>query len=88
MLKPTESEQKQLSHVRLFATPWTIESMEFSRPEYWIGFPSPGYLPNPEIETRSSTLQVDSLPAEPPGKFYHREVVLFNAGMSNGRAGL
>ena len=28
---------KSLSHVRLFATPWTIESMEFSRPEYWGG---------------------------------------------------
>ena len=26
-----------VSHVRLFATPWTIESMEFSRPEYWSG---------------------------------------------------
>ena len=23
------------SRVRLFATPWTIQSMEFSRPEYW-----------------------------------------------------
>ena len=23
--------------VRLFVTPWTIESMEFSRPEYWSG---------------------------------------------------
>ena len=23
---------KLLSHVRLFVTPWTIESMEFSRP--------------------------------------------------------
>ena len=23
--------------VRLFATPWTIESMEFSKPEYWSG---------------------------------------------------
>ena len=22
---------------RLFATPWTIQSMEFSRPEYWSG---------------------------------------------------
>ena len=33
---------KLLSHVRLFATPWTIQSMEFSRPEYWSGklFPS------------------------------------------------
>ena len=28
--------------------PWTVQSMEFSRPEYWSGwpFPSPGNLPN------------------------------------------
>ena len=25
------------SCVRLFATPWTIQSMEFYRPEYWSG---------------------------------------------------
>ena len=41
-----------LSHVRLFATPWTVWtvahqaplSMAFSRQEYWSGlsFPSPG----------------------------------------------
>ena len=33
--------------------------MEFSRPEYWSGqlFLSPGDLPNPEIEPRSTTLQ-------------------------------
>ena len=45
-------------------------SMEFSRQEYWGGllFPSPGDLPNPGIELRSPTLQVDSLPAEPQGK--------------------
>ena len=44
--------------------------MEFSRPEYWSGqvFPFPGDLPNPAIEPRSPTLQVDSLPAEPQGK--------------------
>ena len=30
--------------------------------------PSPGGLPNPEIEPRSPTLQPDSLPSEPPGK--------------------
>ena len=30
--------------------------------------PSPGDLPNPGIERRSSTLQADSLPAEPPGE--------------------
>ena len=28
---------KSLSRVWLFATPWTIQSMEFSRPEYWSG---------------------------------------------------
>ena len=44
--------------------------MEFSRPEYWSGYPfsSPGDLPNPGIEPRSSALQADSLPAEPQGK--------------------
>ena len=44
--------------------------MEFSRPEYWSGypFPSPGDLPNPGIKPRSPALQADSLPAEPPGK--------------------
>ena len=53
-----------------FASPWTIQSMDFSRPEYWSGslFPSPGDLPNPGIEPRSPALQIDSLPAEPSGK--------------------
>ena len=61
---------KSLSVVRLFVTPWTIQSVEFSRPEYWSvwPFPSPEDLPNPGIEPRFPTLQVDSLPAEPPGK--------------------
>ena len=31
-------------------------------------YPTPGDLPNPGIETRSPTLQVDSLLSEPPGK--------------------
>ena len=46
------------------ATPRTVQSMEFSRAEYWRGepFPSPGYLPNPGIEPRSCSLQADSLP--------------------------
>ena len=34
----------------------------------WKPFPSPGDLPNPGIEPRCPALQVDSLPAEPPGK--------------------
>ena len=58
---------KLLSCVRLLAP---VQSMEFSRPEYWSGqpFPSPGDLPNPGITPRSPAFQVDSLPAEPPGK--------------------
>ena len=56
-------------------TPWTIFcqaplSMRFSRQEYWSGlpFPSPGDLPDPRIEPRSSALQTDSLPTELRGK--------------------
>ena len=45
-------------------------SMEFSRQEYWSGLPfsSPGNLSDPGTELRSSALQADSLPSEPPGK--------------------
>ena len=66
--QPGESESE--SHVWLFVTPWTVQCMEFFRPEYWNGelFPSPGDLPNPGIEPRSPALQADSLPAEPQGK--------------------
>ena len=28
---------KLLSRIQLFGTPWTIQSVEFSRPEYWSG---------------------------------------------------
>ena len=37
-------------------------SMGFSRQEYWSGlsFPSPGDLPDPEIETGSPALQAES----------------------------
>ena len=44
--------------------------MEFSRQEYWsvLPFPSPGELPNPGTEPRSSALQADSLLPEPSGK--------------------
>ena len=46
--------------------------MEFSRQEYWSGlpFPSPGDLPNPEIDPGSPTLQADVLLSEPPGKTF------------------
>ena len=46
-----------LSHVQLFASPWTVAcqaplSIEFSRQEYWswLPFPPPGDHPFPGIE--------------------------------------
>ena len=66
---------KSLSHVRLFATPSTVDyqappSMGFSRQEYWSGlpFPSSGDLPNPGIQPGSPARQADALPSERPGK--------------------
>ena len=48
---------QSLSHVRLFATSWTIDhqappSIGFPRQEYWSGLPlpSPGDLPDPGIK--------------------------------------
>ena len=56
-----------VSYIGLFMTPWTLAheaplSMEFSRQEYWSGlpFPSPGDLPDPEMEPGSPVLQVFS----------------------------
>ena len=44
--------------------------MGFSRPKYWSGypFPSPGDLPDPEIEPGSPALLADSLPSALLGK--------------------
>ena len=47
---------------------YTVYGILRARMLEWVPFPSPGHLPNPEIESRSPTLQADSLPAEPPGK--------------------
>ena len=43
----------------------------FSRQEHWSGLPCPpaGDLCNPGIKPRCPSLQVDSLPSEPPGKW-------------------
>ena len=72
-----------LSRVWLFETPWTVahqalQSMEFSRQEYWSGlpFPSPGDLPNPGTEPGRPALQADALPSEPPGKPQESESVV------------
>ena len=60
------SDSLQLHGLEL-ATHQASLSMEFSRQEYWnaLSCPPPGALPNPGIEPRSLTLQVDSLPSEP-----------------------
>ena len=69
----SENVSVRLSRVRLFVSAWTIAcqaplSMEFSRQEYWNGFPfpSPGDRPNLGITIESPTLQSDSLLSEPP----------------------
>ena len=63
------------SRVQFFVTLWIVAgeallSMGISRGEYWSGLPCPppGDLTDPGIEPRCSVLQVDSLPAEPPGR--------------------
>ena len=71
----TLSSVQSLSCVRLFVTPRTAARqappcMEFSRKEYWSGFPfpSPGDLPEPGIKPRSPTMQADALTSKPLGK--------------------
>ena len=64
-----------LSHVQIFATPWTVAcqaplSMDFSRQEIWSGlpFPTPEDLPDPEIELMSPALTGRLFTTAPPGK--------------------
>ena len=66
-----------LSHVQLFATPWTITfqtplSMGFPKQEQeywsWLPFSPPGDLPDPGIEPGSPSLQADFLPLASPAK--------------------
>ena len=64
-----------LSHVQLFATPWTVALqallfLGFPRQEYWSGlpFPSPGDLPGSGIKSASPALAGRFFIAEPPEK--------------------
>ena len=69
-----------LSHVWLFATPWTVAcqtplSMGFSRQEYWsrLPFPPPEDLPDPWIKHKSPVslaLAGGFFSTVPPGKPY------------------
>ena len=64
-----------LSHVQLFATPWTVAHqtllfMGFSRQEYWSGLPCPpaGDLPDPGIEPACISCTADRFfTTVPPG---------------------
>ena len=55
--------------------------MEFSRQEYWsrLPFPSPGDLPNPEIETTFPALAGGFFTTEPPGKPRKLNCILANS---------
>ena len=62
---------QSLSHVWLFATPWTVaHSPVFPRQEYGSGlpFPPPGDLPNPRIEPGCSALAGRFFTTVPSGK--------------------
>ena len=63
------SSLESLSHVQLFAIPWTVAhqaplSMEFSRQEYWseLPFPTLGDLPTQGLNLCLLLWQADSLP--------------------------
>ena len=66
------------------ATPLTIAHqvplpMGFPRQEYWSGlpFPSPGDIPDPEIEPKSPALACKFFTTEPPGKPINRWILPF-----------
>ena len=49
---------------------YTVHGLLYARILEWVAFPFSRGLPNPEIKPRSSTLQANSLPAEPQEKPY------------------
>ena len=62
------------SSILVWRIPWReepgrLQSMGFSRQEYWSGLPLPsaGDLPDPGVKLGSPALQVNSLPSESPG---------------------
>ena len=84
-----EKKAKSLSHVQLFAIPWTVAyqtplAREFFWQEYWSGlpFPPPGDLPNSGIEPRYPTWQADALQSEPQG-VRKRYNILLNIKVEN-----
>ena len=71
---PTQGSNPGLPHCR-----WILYQLNHAgspRTLEWVAYPFSTDLPNPGIEPRSPTLQVDSLPSKPPGK-------LKNTGMGS-----
>ena len=76
-MKREESESRSvvsdsLRHHGLYS-PWNSPGQNSG-----VSFPSLGDLPNPEIKPGSPALQVDSLPAELPGKREQHQVETLN----------
>ena len=46
----------------------SVHGISQARIQEWVAIPSSRGLPNPGIKPKSPSLQVDSLPPEPPGK--------------------
>ena len=70
-----------LSHIRLFATLYTVASQAAlsmgilqARILEWVAMPSSRGFSNPGIEPSSPTLQANSLLSEPPGKSKNNRV--------------
>ena len=53
----SEVKWKSLSHVRLFAIPWTVQSMELARPEYWNGWQADSLPAEPQGKPQSWRFQ-------------------------------
>ena len=77
-----------------FVTPWTIAlqaplSVGFPRQEYWsvLPFPSPGDLPDPEIEPVSPAVTGRFFTTEPPGKPLGASSVLLSSVRTLGTLG-
>ena len=62
---------------RLIVIPWTLQSMEFSRPDYWSRqpLPSPGDLPNPRLlHCRRTLYQLSHRQAHTDADFWQKKL--------------
>ena len=82
----SESESHSVMSDSLQPVDYTVWGILQARIIEWVApFPSPGDLPNPLSKPGSSTLQVGSLPAKPPGKqqAYRSSILAIPLGLVN-----